>query len=433
MIMKKVLFLLALLPQIAFCQSFLAEGKNWTYYWTNGLYKANFKYVLSGDTIINGERCSKVYFTMEDQETGNTKANHSYAGALLEKGQQVFFVNESGKQLLYDFGLKVGDTISDGSAVVSAIDDIYLMGQTRRRLTLTATFSDPMIYPISYWVEGVGGYKGLLGDYWYSSMRLVFCSEGGRCVFTGLNIEDMPTKAVEQTEKSALLANGKVWQYHLATSGFDGLPGYLNLSVTGDTQIGDVKWRILSAVGADGKEFFRKLMREDGGKVYEYLNGHGQLVMDFSLEVGDRFVPAGIADRYLDVIAVDTLVSAGQAHRRLILLQTIGGVSTSLTSWVEGIGGDFGIISPVSWSDDDNPYQVAIDSPYPYSYQFDGCGFDGQCIYGQLLDNVSVGVAAPRVSTGQPAAAPLYDLQGRRVQQPMRHGVYIRGGKKVVR
>jgi len=174
-------------------------------------------------------------------------------------------------------------------------------------------------------------------------------------------------------------------------------------------------------------------MREDGGKVYEYLNGHGQLVMDFSLEVGDRFVPAGAADRYLDVIAVDTLVSAGQAHRRLILLQTIGGVSTSLTSWVEGIGGDFGIISPVSWSDDDNPYQVAIDSPYPYSYQFDGCGFDGQCIYGQLLDNVSVGVATPRVSTGQPAAAPLYDLQGRRVQQPMRHGVYIRGGKKVMR
>jgi len=44
---------------------------------------------------------------------------------------------------------------------------------------------------------------------------------------------------------------------------------------------------------------------------------------------------------------------------------------------------------------------------------------------------VSTGVSAADIRSA--AAAPLYDLQGRRMQQPMRHGVYVRGGKKVVR
>lgn len=89
----------------------------------------------------------------------------AYMGGIREdipnQSWYVVFQGQSSEQLLYDFDLTVGDTISgtfgdcSANSVVSAIDQVMVNGLPRNRFHLNNS--------LKYFVEGVGASSGLFG------------------------------------------------------------------------------------------------------------------------------------------------------------------------------------------------------------------------------------------------------------------------------
>lgn len=94
---------------------FIEENKEWTVRWrmiTGAPYDYthlySLDYYISGDTIINGKKYSKMY--CHDQYKGTKQ---QYVLALHEDGGKVYFIanGKDEEHLLYDFSAKVGDRV----------------------------------------------------------------------------------------------------------------------------------------------------------------------------------------------------------------------------------------------------------------------------------------------------------------------------------
>lgn len=135
-----------------------------------------YEYFLNGDTLIGGTSYHKVQRTGVDStfmmipeppysQFAGVNSMDAYMGSIREdvsnSSWYVVFQGQYSEQLLYDFGLLIGDTISgtfgDCSAnpVVSAIDQVMVNGLPRNRFHLN---NSP-----KYFVEGVGASSGLFG------------------------------------------------------------------------------------------------------------------------------------------------------------------------------------------------------------------------------------------------------------------------------
>ena len=135
-----------------------------------------FRYYLDGDTLLGGQNYAKVYEAPTNAMLIDT-ANATYVGGLREdSARKVWFYGpgpqfyepycdyppDTTEQLLYDFGLEVGDTAFMGSPSLPyytclGVDTININGTLRRRLDMTAANCSGC----EYWVEGVGSSKGL--------------------------------------------------------------------------------------------------------------------------------------------------------------------------------------------------------------------------------------------------------------------------------
>ena len=72
------------------------------------------------------------------------------------------------EDLIYDYSLQVNDTFM-GVLIVDQIDFITLLsGEIRKRLTMRCVWDDnpPTDFGYSYWIEGLGGSKGLYTSIW---------------------------------------------------------------------------------------------------------------------------------------------------------------------------------------------------------------------------------------------------------------------------
>lgn len=398
----------------------LKDGKVWDYYYTNSFFEGNLSYQIDGDSIVDGQKCYKLYWTFTDQWTGNVMAAHGYQGMLYEKDKRVYYISVNGAHsLLYDFGLSAGDSLHN--RVVSSVDAVYVGGQMRRRLRLTEN-NEMGMTATAYLVEGVGCSRGML-DTGGGGDALIACYEDGKCIFTGKNFTDMPSHPVAP-ETALLLTEGKRWWYSEPYAKLEQRPERTYLYVQGDTLLSGISWKKVYRY-ADGP-VYEKSMRESDGKIYELHDGEtglGKLLFDYTLKVGERFTPENKSDRYMEVVAIDTMQSQGIARRRLILLQHVGGVPTDLTSWTEGIGSDVGIDVSAVWSDQQLPEQ---DVNSHYKYLFLGCTDGGRCIYGDdsFLDRIEAVEQKPATSDV------LYDLQGRRVTDSTAKGLIIGNGRK---
>lgn len=115
-------------------------------------------YLLNGDTVINGTNCTKMYCMSRSMENPR-----NYLASLYEVGEKVF-IFDKGKttaELLYDFGLKVGEQFigyccseSDNYKVTS-VETICVNGTNLRRLNLTAEY-DGEGKESNWWVENIG-------------------------------------------------------------------------------------------------------------------------------------------------------------------------------------------------------------------------------------------------------------------------------------
>lgn len=407
----------------------LKNGKEWYYYLSNSVSREyDLFYRLDGDTIIDGVKGYKVWSKFLNQQTGELHWDYGFAGAMIEKDGRTYYIEPDGRRLLIcDFNMKVGEVTPEGYRRVVAIDSIYVMGRKLRRLEIEVEYMGGW-EPSGYWVEGIGG-SSRCPNY-NTPTQLVTCYEDGHCIFANVEFTDMPAV---KTEPAAipLLEEAKVWWYYDAV-----WPNNVfRMFVEGDTIANGRTWKKLYHDNSDeAVPVFAKALREDGGRVYQLTeNGSEKLVYDFTLGIGDRYTPESNDGRYMEVIAVDTMFTEGVAHRRLILQQYLGGVATDLTSWIEGIGSDYGIDLTAFWSTYDwKVQQKSKGDTYNYLF-FDCVTATGQRVYSskwKSANDIQSVISIPSASA-QPPTHQIYDLQGRQIQQPTR-GIYIRGGRKVV-
>jgi hypothetical protein len=170
-------------------KKYFAKGDSWTEYTTLtyisqppvSYITSKRQYFLGTDTLISGV----LYHNIIENTPNDIQHPTNLVGFLREENGKVFVnLQNSGEFLLYDFTLKVGDTIHsnlpDNSFsephFVTKIDTIQLStGEKRKRF-----YSDNISY-----IEGIGSSAGLFGMHWnfctcdpyYTSTLVCFKSE----------------------------------------------------------------------------------------------------------------------------------------------------------------------------------------------------------------------------------------------------------------
>ena len=404
----------------------LKDGTEWLCYSSNGVVQTYYYFHLDGDTIVDGNTGYRLFLRYVQKQTDRTYDIHTANGALFEKDGRVYAAYNKNRRLMCDMSMKVGDTTPDGQWRVAAVDNIYVTGRTLRRLTLEATGQPQTIY----WIEGVGSSTGIDAR---STAQLVTCNEDGKCIFAGVQLTGMPEVRTEPDADSRLLEEGREWWYRDETGQWYGLPIEFRLFVQGDTIAAGQTWKKLYHDHTPGAvPEYAKALREDNGRVYELTaDGGSRLLFDFTAGTGDRYNPDGAEDSYQEVVATDTMVSAGHAHHRIILQKHANGLATRVSCWVKGVGSDYGIDADADWSRQDWERRSMVSTFDDVSlYQFIGClSASGQLLYGTSPTPQTDAVAFPSHSVAHPAT--LYDLQGRRLTGKPQHGLYIKNGKKV--
>ncbi len=166
--------------------SFVKDYKKWNiyeFYKTTKEHHKTYQIKLEGDTIINDFKYYSVF-----QGTDLTEdINWIRLGFIREDtAQKVFYLYNEQEYLLYDFSVKVGDTLeiyntyrkNPGGAInehckliVSEVDSVFINKQ-RKRIILHQICSSSAK---SVWIEGLGDLKGIF----HSSLESSICCENG--------------------------------------------------------------------------------------------------------------------------------------------------------------------------------------------------------------------------------------------------------------
>ena len=155
------------LPSCLLAQNFLNPANRW-YVAISGFPDPDPVYArisLGGDTLVDGRTYTRV-LSARDSLGATARAT----GELLRvEGQRVFSRMIGGpERLLFDFGARVGDTLTIApevvgdptcELVVESVDSVALAdGSLRRRVSLTGTAASGAA-PTA-WIEGIGGTDG---------------------------------------------------------------------------------------------------------------------------------------------------------------------------------------------------------------------------------------------------------------------------------
>jgi hypothetical protein len=196
---------------------FLKEGKTWNYqeYYHNLFddeqWTKDVSYVINGTTEIDGKAYYKMYRISEE--------GSEYYCALREEDRKVWqYTSDDGDQLLYDFGMSVGDDFTPSDEPIRyQLTDIKPMRFQYYQLLNVLHYDVSEQYdptePYEYIgpeqiVEGVGCRKGWNIMELYALVpsngilhgeNFLSCYEDGRCIFTAddFNLYETQTKEIE--------------------------------------------------------------------------------------------------------------------------------------------------------------------------------------------------------------------------------------------
>ena len=196
---------------------FLKEGKTWNYQeyyhnlWDDEQWTKDVSYVINGTTEIDGKTYYKMYRISEE--------GSEYYCALREEDRKVWlYTSDDGDQLLYDFGMSIGDSYTPSDEPIRyQLTDIKPMRFQYYQLLNVLHYDVSEQYdptePYEYIgpeqiVEGVGCRKGwnfmeLYALVPYNGIlhgeNFLSCYEDGRCIFTAddFNLYEMQTKEIE--------------------------------------------------------------------------------------------------------------------------------------------------------------------------------------------------------------------------------------------
>ena len=195
---------------------FLKEGKTWNYqeYYHNLIddeqWTKDVSYVINGTTEIDGKAYYKMYRISEE--------GSEYYCALREEDRKVWQYTSDGDQLLYDFGMSIGDSYTPSDEPIRyQLTDIKPMRFQYYQLLNVLHYDVSEQYdptePYEYIgpeqiVEGVGCRKGwnfmeLYALVPYNGIlhgeNFLSCYEDARCIFTAddFNLYETQTKEIE--------------------------------------------------------------------------------------------------------------------------------------------------------------------------------------------------------------------------------------------
>ena len=210
---------------------FLKEGKTWNYQeyyhnlWDDEQWTKDVSYVINGTTEIDGKTYYKMYRISEE--------GSKYYCALREEDRKVWqYTSDDGDQLLYDFGMSVGDsyTPSDESIryQLTAIKPMrFQYYQLLNVLHYDVSEQYDPTEPYEYIgpeqiVEGVGCEKGwnfmeLYALVPYNGIlhgeNFLSCYEDGKCIFTADDFNGLKnTKPDNDMAYRPFVEEGKVWK-----------------------------------------------------------------------------------------------------------------------------------------------------------------------------------------------------------------------------
>ena len=240
-----------------------------------------------------------------------------------------------------------------------------------------------------------------------------------------------------QTEYESLLSESKLWtmRYHLSLAPDAGdIYHFFEYRLAEESIINGIPFKRVQARNSDDEgeypdewedAFFS--IGQDDGKVYMKYNDDDNIfaVMDFSLKKGDTFVLAETPDPYSQMnfyvteVTDTVLVNSTDKTPRKCLHLKVFHMTGRDEVWIEGIGSLYGGLEGVAM------YHYLGSFPNLMS-----CTDGDQMLY-EYSD--PSGISVQHASSGSIRGdAPVYNLQGQRVESVPRKGVYIQNGKKVV-
>ena len=408
--MKRILFSLYVLfvvfSKIAAQDPIAMDGKEWHIRAGHYIYFSDIHMWIDGDTIVDGMVCKKLYkHTKQLWEDGEERLEVGYCRQDGEKYYQ-------NGELMFDFSLQKGDKFSlrGGYGTYSVIDTGHIVlkdGVSRRCLTVMDDMeSFPDEYNSDVWVEGVGSLSmGVFSNDFVNvglTKTLLDCSSNGQHIYY----------------HDPIAMDGKEWHIREKIVHYIDYSSDVHLWIAGDTIVDETYCKKLyvhtKQLWEGGEESLEvRYCHQDGEKYYQ----NGDLMYDFSLEVGDEF--ATYVDNeenkllYTVVGVGDTVLLDGMSRKYLVMAPSYEGVVIPgyTDIWVEGIG---------------SLTQGIAQNDFYWSggviTELQSCSYNGQCIYAKsdtYINNVSSNVSSP-----------YYDLMGRPVATPTR-GIYIKDGKKV--
>ena len=184
----------------------------------------NYQNFISGDTMISGKTCHKIYKTGYNDGynyEGDFLYDYEnvYVGAIREDSSKRVYLCGSPERLLYDFNLQVGDTLprvdfdsvhgmygtyfSDYFYTVGEVDSVLVAGNYHKRFKISYHEGQCVFYLI----EGIGASTGLISWYlgscsWgYQSELICFMQDsinaypdGQECELIYLGVDEPKTK-----------------------------------------------------------------------------------------------------------------------------------------------------------------------------------------------------------------------------------------------
>ncbi len=167
-----------------------------------------YGYIISGDTIVNGVVHYKLY-RVDGVEANNCigpfRVLHTrvFYGAIRQDSSKREYICCTAQypyakdSLLYDFGVKIGDTLNQYNTAnyswksfVSSIDSILIDGNYRKQFVISAMYQHTLYQNTDSIVEGIGSMQGLVeviqGIGFSEESDLLVCfQQNGNIVFGG--------------------------------------------------------------------------------------------------------------------------------------------------------------------------------------------------------------------------------------------------------
>ena len=176
---------------------FVEDGKVWRMLYDNpeisDIYPDyEFSYFISGDTLIAGRECKKLYGYNEKND-GLTQ----YKLALFEEDDRVYFIRAQSVEpyVLYDFSesFQKTTTVSDGVLMrLFERKPVNINGTERLCLHLNRQWDNQdenfWDWPTGWWIQGVGSILGPLNNWGFSNdgnlNHFISCEVNGETIFT---------------------------------------------------------------------------------------------------------------------------------------------------------------------------------------------------------------------------------------------------------